>query len=152
MADSRLSTTSPILAMHARYEAAQAAYTTLDNAQSATRRGAAADSSYTLAVETGMTRADAESDALRTAILYQVPNTAEEALILQYHVWIAVDLYGQDAPDLDRAAMLTAIDALFDFAVSTTPLAADAAPGRQFAYGADRVRERRSFRTGKLEG
>lgn len=142
---------SPILAIHRQYEAAMEAQHTLDLADMGLGK-CEADQRLEHRYKIAMGAADAETDALRTAILYQVPATAEEALILQYHVWIAADLYGQEAPEAQWAAFLAALDILFDFHASETPDAETGDLGKQFVSGTRLAESRRRLRAGDVEG
>ncbi|HEX8445833.1 MAG TPA: hypothetical protein VF649_04390, partial [Sphingomonas sp.] len=98
-----------------------------------------------------MTMSEAETDALRTALLYQVPTTWADALILQYHIYLAHDLYtpGKEPP-YERAALIVAIDTLFDF-MATEVKADHEQIGDQFKRGTMRVWNRRRFRSVELE-
>lgn len=143
-------TTSPILAMHARYEANEAEYETIDEA--AMRLGNSdADRALMHRYKDAMTTSERECDALRRAILFQVPDTMAEAAIFQFHIHIQYDLIATStADDPDRDALTTAIDTLFDFMVSELGSDQDAI-GPRFKDGAERVRQLRRFRTAELE-
>ena len=87
-----------------------------------------------------------ETDALRLAILYQVPITPQEALVLQYHT------HGASDPDLmatsdERDALSVANDTLFDYRCDETDH--DDSDG-MFQSAEHIVSERRRFRTGKV--
>jgi hypothetical protein len=61
-----------------------------------------------------MQRSQAESEALHLAILFQVPTTWPEALVLQYHVHNAADPY-TELNDTEKRALEVGLDTLFDF-------------------------------------
>ncbi len=66
---------SPILAMHARYEAAWQEYNRIDTASTALDKSDPADELLGFKYQRAETANNAETDALRQAILYQVPTT-----------------------------------------------------------------------------
>ncbi len=108
-----LPSVSPILAMHARYEVAVEEHHRLDVARSALEKSKE-DHALCCRYSAAMNKSMAETDALRRAILYQVPETWPEALVLARHIHVAHDM--EDAPsEEDKAALQTAIDTLFDF-------------------------------------
>lgn len=144
-------TTSPILALHARYEANEAEYDTIDEA--AMRLGNSdADRGLMHRYKDAMTASERECDALRRAILFQVPDTMAEASVLQFHIHIQYDLVATstDPGDPDKDALAVAIDTLFDFMASELGSEQDAI-GPRFKDGAERVRQLRRFRTAELE-
>ncbi|WP_267386149.1 hypothetical protein [Sphingomonas sp. GC_Shp_3] len=143
------STSSLIAALHARYEAAQAECHAVDLAETSARRQSedAADC-YRNACKTLMQ----EADALRDAILHQVPDTWSEALILQFHILCAHDQrINEDAPDDAGAALVQlAINTLFDFMCAE--VRTDVAQiGAAIAETAARISRARRLRTGVVE-
>ena len=99
-----------------------------------------------------MTASERECDALRRAILFQVPHTMGEASILQFHIYIQYDLVAAstEPSDPDKDALAVAIDTLFDFMASELGSGQDTI-GPRFKAGANRVRQLRRFRTAELE-
>lgn len=105
---------SPIAAMHARYEATWEEYNRLDEAHTKLDKkdesGRRLDNRY----QDGMKASSREADALQMAILYQVPTTWQEALMLQYHVHTAADPHRNMTED-EKFAVETGLDTIFDF-------------------------------------
>ncbi len=75
---------SPILAMHSRYVAAWEGFNRIDVAETALDKNDRADWSLGYHYQTAKDANNAETDALRQAILYQVPTTWVEAMVLQF--------------------------------------------------------------------
>lgn len=142
---------SPIAAMHTRYEAVMAASDTVDKASLYLGK-TDGEQKLSFSYAAAMTTCEAETDALRTAILHQVPTDWHDALILQYHVYVAHDLYtpGKE-PEHERAALVVAIATLFDFMARSIDADHDAM-GRCFKAATMLVFDRRRFRTADLEG
>jgi hypothetical protein len=90
-----------------------------------------------------------EIDALRRVILYQVPITWEDALVLQFHIYIMHRLE-DDPPKEDVEALTVGIETLFDFMACELDKG-DLAFGRQLDTGAKLVFYRRRYRTGTME-
>ncbi len=101
---------SPILAMHARYERLWHDHHVADVAGLATAETQEGHHRK-IDFEQAMAALEAESDALRVAILYQVPGTHAEAAVLQFYIAQAVD----DTDERETAAVRVAVDALLDF-------------------------------------
>lgn len=143
---------STIAAMHARYEATFDEYNMVDRAATRLRRNDDAALPMQCACDRAMRVIERESDALRQAILYQVPINWTEALILQHHIRIAQDLVvNSDKPvEADKDALDTAVDTLLDFMASTITADHDAI-GRQFQTAVAIVTERRRMRSGDVE-
>ena len=142
----RATATSPILAMHARYEAAWAEFIIIEDARMKLDPKDRDESALAHRYDDAMKVNAGETDALRLAILYQVPTTRQEALVLQYHAHGAAD------PDLmttsdERDALSVASDTLFDFHCDETDH--DDSDG-MFQSAEHIVSERRRFRTGKV--
>lgn len=93
-----------------------------------------------------------ETEALRTAILYQVPSNLAEAAIVQFHVTCAFDMMVncEDYPEAEREALTTAIDTLFDF-LCCEMKGDHEQIGASFSYGAIRAHDNRRHRTGLVE-
>ena len=137
---------SPILAMHARYEASWAEFIIVEDARMKLDRKDRDESALAHRYDDAMKVNAGETDALRLAILYQVPITPQEALVLQYHV------HGASDPDLmatsdERDALSVANDTLFDYRCDE--IDHDDSDG-MFQSAEHIVSERRRFRTGKV--
>lgn len=135
-------TASAIVVMHQRYEAASAAHHALDLARDLDRYMGA------------MSDLVAEQDALRVAILQQVPESRDEFAIVLFHTNNAYDLMadnrGEDWNADEGEAVRVAMQHLFDFAASE--FAADPLTiGRAFSREAMRTRKLRLLRTGNPE-
>jgi uncharacterized membrane-anchored protein YhcB (DUF1043 family) len=90
---------------------------------------------------------NAETDALRQAILYQVPTTWTEAMALLFH--IAFDLTDKPTKE-ERAATQTALDTLLDFMCCEVDQDHEEL-GRHFQTSANIVFDKRRYRTGIVE-
>lgn len=144
---------SALLAMHQRYEVATGEFDAIDCARSSLR-----DSDDDEAVslrrqyDEGCSSSIGETDALRTAILFQVPQDATDAAILQYHIANAFDMMEscEVYPKHEQEALSTAISTLFDY---TCRMACDAQQpaGVAFAYSVAWASRKRRYRTGQLE-
>ena len=141
-------TTSPILAMHARDEKAWEEYNAID-AEHAQTPNDREHLGVRFRYREAMSSSQSEIDALRLAILYQVPKTWAEAMVLQYHIHIMNDLTDKPS-DEDRAALETAIDTLFDFMCCEVEQDHEEL-GKQFQTSANLVFTKRRYRTGILE-
>ena len=137
---------SPLLAMHARYEAAWEEYNNIDTAQLKLNDRNEAERCLKFRYSDALKANNAETDALRLAILYQVPTTWQEALVLQYHVHSTADPHS-DLTDDEKNALEIGLDTLFDFMCD------------EVAHGEDDgifhraeciVSDRRRYRTGKV--
>ena len=146
---------SPIMAIHRRYEEAQAEFTLAELAESAARRLEANDRDAENRAESyrrGQQAIIAESDALRLAILHQVPHDWRDALTLQFHIVNAHDMHinSTNTPESEGEAVQTAIDTLFDFMCCEIDQD-HAAVGAHFQTGAKRALFQRRHRTGIVE-
>lgn len=143
-------TLSPILSMHARYEANMAEYAVTEKAEYDARKARDDDAN---AFERALQTLCREADALRAAILYQVPDTWAEATILQFHITNAYDMIAtaDAAPGDDAIALSVAIDTLFDFMCCEVQQD-HSEVGPSFSDGAIRVHFARRRRTGVVEG
>ena len=141
---------SLILAMHARYEQAWQEFNTIDGASLEFAGKTDPDSLCEHHKLDRAGKANArEFDALRLAILWQVPDTWPEALVLSYHIHCAHDL--EDSPSKEsKAALAAAIDTLFDFMACEVEQDHEAL-GEQFKNGTMLVFEQRRLRTGVVE-
>lgn len=141
---------SPIAVMHTRYEAVMAVSSVVDSAS--LNLGKSDDEQQLgFGYAKAITTCEAETDALRTAILFQIPTSWHDALILQYHVYVAHDLYtpGRE-PENERAALGVAIATIFDFMARMVEADQDAL-GRCFKASTMLVSDRRRFRTAELK-
>lgn len=141
---------SPIMAMHQRYEETMAEYLAIEKAESIARRERDEDAEGALA--RAMRASCRESDALRVAILHQVPDTWPEAQVLQFHITNAFDLLTgcTNVSEIEQQALQIAIDTLFDFMCCEVD-SDHGEIGRSFQDGASRVFFQRRRRTGVME-
>ena len=141
---------SALLAMHRRYECAMAEYLIVEQAEGAARKDGDSDGAHSLA--RGTRAICRETDALRLAILNQVPDTWAAAMVLQFHITNAADLLAtsENPPEAEREALLTAIDTLFDFLCCEVDQDHEAL-GNEFRSGAVRAFFQRRHRTGQVE-
>jgi hypothetical protein len=142
---------SLIAALHARYEATQSEYATIDLADTpqAKQRQNSPDVQH---FDTALLTSEREADALRNVILYQVPDSWSDALILQYHIVVAHDAHAAASKpkEEDSERLQIAIDTLFDF--MCTEVRADAGEiGATFKDAAASVFRARRLRTGVVE-
>ncbi|MFD1789693.1 hypothetical protein ACFSC3_19235 [Sphingomonas floccifaciens] len=141
-----------IAVLHARYEATFDEYNVVDRAATRLNRKDNATLPMQCACDRAMRAIERESDALRQAILYQLPTNWTDALILHHHIRIAQDLVvNSDKPvEADKDALDAAVDTLLDFMASTITADHDTI-GRQFTTAVAIVTERRRMRTGAVE-
>jgi hypothetical protein len=139
---------SLIAALHARYEATQTEYSAVELADTPRAKGSPDAQHF----GTALTTLEREADALRDVILYQVPDTWSDALILQFHIACAYDMHScaSKPNERDNERLQVAIDTLFDFMCTEVRAEADQI-GHGFAYGAERARRLRRLRTGVVE-
>ncbi|HVL77879.1 MAG TPA: hypothetical protein VM346_01175 [Sphingomicrobium sp.] len=142
--------TSLILALHARYEAAWDEYNRLDNAKLALDESVEEERRLSFRYDDAMRRNQEEVDALRVAILLQVPSTDEELSILAFHMWSLYDSDSETASGIEKRALEEGLNSTFDYLVGEGRCEMDRL-GRQFANGASLAFDRRRFRTGQLE-
>lgn len=140
-----------IMAMHQRYETAMAEYLAVEKAERDAKNDGDDDSARSF--ERAMRSLCRETDALRLAILTQVPDRWDEAMVLQFHITNAADLLvsSDGAPEAEQEALLTAIDTVFDFMCCERAEDHDAL-GREFQRAANRIFVTRRHRTGQVEG
>ncbi len=141
-------TTSPILAMHRRFEAAWQEYNQTVDASRALGKSRD-DEVLEYHYQTAKLVNNTETDALRQAILYQVPTTWPEAMILLYHIRVAFDLTDKPSPE-EYAATEVALDTLLDFMCCEVDQDHEAI-GKQFQMSANFAFDRRRYRTGIVE-
>ena len=154
MAPPNIPTGSLLMDLHARYEATQAEYAVVERAETDFNRQSQGKDAQ-LAAErcrAACLTLEREADALRDAILYQVPDSWSEALILQFHIACAHDMYAAASkPSEGNSERLQlALDTLFDFMCCEMPTGVEAmgAALKDVAQCAYRVRR---LRTGVVE-
>lgn len=145
----RMGPESVILAMHSRYEAAQAEYTQLDYARSSISADAKSLNDH------AQKELLVEQDALRSAILRQVPDTWADAAALTFHVANSYDLIadaeGEDWDEREGEALRIGLQNLFDF-IASEKIGRPEALGDSFSLEVARVRSLRRRRSGHAEG
>lgn len=145
---------SLIAALHARYEATQTEYATVERAETNFRRQAKNGDTlrYADRCRTACMTLDREANALRDAILYQVPDSWSDALILQFHIVCAHDMYAaaSERCDADDERLQLAIDTLFDFMCREVRAEAGEI-GAAFKDAAAEAFRARRLRTGVVE-
>lgn len=144
---------SALKAMHQRYEAATAEFNVIDETRSALRpsHGDAVETYYRQ-LDEACSASIGETDALRTAILHQVPQDADDVAILHYHIAAAYDMMlgCETYPKHEQEALTTAINTMLDYACGMAPDVQQLS-GDAFAYCADQVNRKRRYRTGLVE-
>lgn len=146
---------SLILALHARYEQAWGEYNRLEEARAAWAKAKppSEEHSRKYQIESAQSESQREIDALRLALLHQVPTNWQEALVLADHVHTALaitDSFDTDRNDPERSAFETGFDTLLDFMFGE--IDHEGIGGYQMEQAEKIVRERRRFRTAQLEG
>jgi hypothetical protein len=136
------------MAMHQRYEATMIEYLAIEVAES---DAIARNDDERFAFERASSASCRETDALRTAILHQVPATIAEAAVLQFHNYAAFDVVNgmEDAPEFEREALKTAISTMLDF-LCREMKGDHAAIGEAFKDAAVQVFFARRRRTGEM--
>ena len=137
---------SPILAMHARYEAAWTEFNSIEAAKANLNTKNEAERDLAYRYDEAMKANTGETDALRVAMLYQVPSTWQEALILQFHVQSAADP-ALLATQGEKDALEVGHDTLFDFMSGEVDLEG---ANEVLRNTAEIVCDRRRFRTGSV--
>jgi hypothetical protein len=135
--------------MHARYEAAWTEFEAMElQEQKATRSGQECASYQLQQAQKANLR---EIDALRLAILYQVPNSGTDALVLCHHIESAFDLIEEgSAHEAERQVVGVALSSLLDF-MCRDGGQEPASLGAMFKASADRVRNTTRQRKGEVE-
>lgn len=105
-----LAAASPILVMHGRYEQSYLNWRTLDR-QQFPLLGKEEENREFERIGTAMRTIACEHDTLRQAILYQVPTTWPEAMLLCFHLRISLFDDGSE----NEHARKVALTSLFDF-------------------------------------
>ena len=144
---------SLIQSLHARFEAVQLECRAIEQAQHAEDPN---DYLERGKLDRASSASAAEEDALRYAILTQVPDSWKDGLILAYHVRIEQDLQANiaetfAASDPRPRILSNAIDTLLDFMCCETNLD-HAEVGAEFQQAAVDVFYARRYRTGLMEG
>lgn len=142
-------TLSPIMAMHRRYEQAQLEYEIIDDARQEAKDSG--DKEAFLLENAGHSSVR-EADALRIAILYQVPTRTAEAAVLQYHIAAMQDMIVGSEPrrELEEEALSVAIQTLFDFLACKMKEDHEETGGGSFRDEAVRAYFARRRRTGEM--
>lgn len=134
---------SIIAALHRRFEAAWAEHHVMDCHEIATKD----DHREQNWCRRGQEENEAETDALRIAILYQVPNDQEDLALLSYHVWSVYD-EGQNSKR-EMAALTVALTSLFDYVMDEAAGRVDmSAHGKMLNTATMLAYHRRRYRTG----
>ena len=145
-APTTVATPTPIIAMHGRYITAWEEYNTIDVAATKLNDKNEAERILRFRYADAMGASSAEANALRLAILYQVPTTWPEALILQYHIHNIGDPHTTRTEE-ENNALEVALDTLLDFMCDEIEHEDE---DNIFQRSEHIVSERRRFRTGKL--
>lgn len=140
---------SVLMAMHHRYEQTQLEYEIIDSAHQEAKEN---DDSEVHQLENAGQASVREADALRIAILYQVPVTTAEAAVLQYHIYTTHDLIDgcSDRREPEEEALKVAIRALFDFLCCEMTEDHEEHVGNSFKHEARRAYFERLRRTAEL--
>ena len=148
------SLTTTIAVMHARYEAAWAEDHRLEAAESGLDDASQSDRTRKYQCEDARKTIYQETNALRLAILYQVPTSWADALVVQFHVWGLADimLSTGDRPHEDDQALHVAIATLFDFMGCQLTDIDHEAIGPMFKDGTMLAWDRGRARAADLEG
>lgn len=158
MAENTRQGPSLISALHSRYEAIQAEYQPIEKAEyELSDEPSDGEIGQQLArFRSAIKTLCEEEDAVRNAILFQVPDSQSDALILQYHIVCAADLYAgaPEQNEADNRRLQLAIETLFDFMsceIETEGQTVPSAIGATLAASATRVFNARRLRTGVVE-
>ena len=141
---------SVLMAMHRRYEQAVAEYEIIDTAHQSAKDNGEDDAFLLYNASQASVR---EADALRIAILYQVPATTAEAAVLQFHISNMHDMIEgcTDRRELEEEALKVAIQTIFDCLTSEIKEDVEQFAGASFRDEAARAYFARSRRTGGME-
>lgn len=134
---------SVILALHARNREAWDSHDRLDQASI---KGESGDG---LNLQRGMEAIAREAEALREAIMYQLPTTDEELSILAYHTWATFETDNASTTERERQATDAALQAMFNYLASSGRVDVEKLG---IATSATIVRDGCSARAGKVEG
>ena len=140
------------MALHARYEQAWEEYKSIDTAKSDLPEDGPPSEAHgrKCQLEEAMETNSRETDALRQALLYQVPTTQTEALVLAEHLHTTFGLtddFNKEG-DVDRLAFETGFDTLLDFLFGES---SEVIPGYNIGQSEKIVQMRRRLRTGITE-
>ena len=154
MSAGKAATASPILAMHARYEAAWVEYNRIDDAVCALRGVDPPSAEWGIVhrLEQGSTKLSREQMALTVAISQQVPTTWQEAVVLAFHLH-TIDPVETNISEDEKAAFTVGFDTLLDFMFSEVDhggVPGSAKPG-QLNNVEHLLRDRRRMRRAQLE-
>jgi hypothetical protein len=136
---------SLILALHHRWEAAWQEHARIDEHQIKSR---GKDSAENLRCASGLRANNIETDVIQQTILMQVPETREEAVILAFHLNSVIE--HPDPSEREREIMAEATNTLFDFMMGEGDADQDA-HGPQFRLATDYAWHQRRYRTGLTE-
>ena len=142
---------SLIMALHARYEQAWEEFNRIDEARRPEVGPPGLNRARNVRLEEAKATNNKETDALRRALLYQVPTTAIEALILADHLHTTFGLTDnfEKEDDPDRLAFETGLDTLLDYLFGETD--DSKIVGRSLRASERNCRHRRRLRTGITE-
>ena len=141
---------SLILALHSRWEANNVEYELIDSHDLARD-----DMSGHGKRERAMNASQREEEALRAAILTQVPDSHADALVLMFHTRIEQDLQANSSDaakpsDDARAILIMAVDTVFDF-MACEFMVDHETTGVRFQKSCNDVFDARRYRTGEME-
>jgi hypothetical protein len=141
---------SILMALHHRYEQSLAEYEIIDSAHQAAK--VSGDNEAFLLENAGHSSVR-EADALRMAILYQVPGDIRQAAVLQFHIGTMHDMIEgcADRRELEEDALKVAIQTLFDFLACEMKEDHEQFAGASFRDEAVRAYFARNRRTGGME-
>lgn len=140
---------SLLLALHARFEANNCEYAKIESA-----RVAEDDFTELGKIARATSLSEAEADALRFAILTQIPDSHEDAIVLMFHIRLEQDAQAHSAipaSDRDKSILATAIDTLFDFQACQSQFD-HGEIGKQLQAACNDAFYARRYRTGVMEG
>lgn len=142
--------TSALMAMHHRYEQSIAEYDVIDTAHQTAKGN---DDSEAFLLENAGQTSVREADALRLAILYQVPAAIPEAAVLQFHISTMHDMIEgcTERRENEEDALKVAIQTLFDFLACEMKQDHEQYAGASFRDEAVRAYFGRNRRTGGVE-
>ncbi|GHH16128.1 hypothetical protein GCM10008023_19780 [Sphingomonas glacialis] len=143
---------SLLQALHARFEANNAEYNVIEAARPADH-----DLAERGKIDRATSANEYEADALRFAILTQVPDSHPDALVLMFHIRLEQDAQAHSAvppSNREKSILATAIDTLFDFhACESESDDFDYGKlGKQLRTACRDVYDARRYRTGVVEG
>lgn len=139
---------SLMVALHTRFEANNAEYERIDGTSPDGK-----DFAEQGRIDRARTASQREEDALRHAILTQVPRRKEDALILVFHIRLEQDFQAsaaQPVSEADAGVLSMAIDTLFDFLACELQIDHEAL-GPRLQDACTTVFSARRYRTGYME-